>query len=166
MSNDAAHNIAAQITDLRETAEEMIADADSMRLAAMADADTSDNWLDAMMDDAPAEDVSGNMHQREMQELRDRLAYEEGECAACRGTEDEHHPGCPMPPVIAEREHLRKLLAEERGNVAKLGRPSIPEADKRKLQRIFSANEFARVKAKAAAAGMTAAAWVRAKVRD
>jgi len=47
----------------------------------------------------------------------------------------------------------------------KPGRPPIPAADRRTKQQIFSPNEWAQVKALAAAEGMTAAAYVRASVQ-
>ncbi len=47
----------------------------------------------------------------------------------------------------------------------KPGRPPIHDDDKRREQRIFSRNEWAQVKAMAAAEGMTAAAYVRASVQ-
>jgi hypothetical protein len=45
------------------------------------------------------------------------------------------------------------------------GRPSLSKADRRTKQQIFSPNEWAQVKAMAAAEGMTAAAYVRASVQ-
>ncbi len=46
----------------------------------------------------------------------------------------------------------------------KPGRP--PVEDKRQLQRIFNRTEWTDVQRRAEAAGMSAAAWVRAKVRE